>query len=260
MTSPLQPGAAPASFLVSAAIALLAWALRALTGPGAVAATAVGTAILTGTGLPGGAALLTFFIGGSIVSRVSPDPGIRLGAKGSRRDHWQVLANGGVAAVGGLLGPGPGVWIVTASLAVAAADTWATSVGAWKAAAYLLLTGWRSREPAGVLHFSGRQGPGRGAIVAAAASIVSGDKGLLLFAVPVGVLGMLADSALGAGWQGRFYCAECREETERRVHRCGTRGVPRGGLLWLNNDGVNALATGLGGIAGWAGWWWLGLR
>ena len=242
---------------------MLAWVLRALTGPGAVAATAVGTAILTGTGVPGGAALLTFFIGSNILSRISPDPASRLGAKGSRRDHWQVLANGGVAAIGALLGPGPGSWIVTTSLAVAAADTWATSVGAWSGRPPRHLLTGRTVPPgtSGGITLLGTAGAlAGGLIVAAAAAIVSQDQRLLLFAAPVGLVGMLVDSALGAGWQGQFYCAECGEETERRVHRCGTRSLPRGGLLWLNNDGVNALATGLGGIAGWAGWWWLGSR
>jgi uncharacterized membrane protein len=97
-------------------------------------------------------------------------------------------------------------------------------------------------------------------MVAGVGALVSHENWLLPFAALVGLAGMLADSALGAGWQGRFYCAQCREETERRVHHCGSRSEPRGGLPWLNNDGVNALATTLGGMAGWAGWWWLGSR
>ncbi len=228
-----------------------------------MAATAIGGAILIGTGLPGGAALLTFFIGSSIVSRVSPDPASRLGAKGSRRDQWQVLANGGTAAVGALLGEGAGLWIVTASLAVAAADTWATSIGAWSPRPPRHLLGGKVVPPgtSGGITLLGTVGALGGAVmVAGVGTLASHQGGLLPFATMVGLAGMLADSALGAGLQGRFYCAQCREDTERRVHHCGTRSVPRGGLPWLNNDGVNALATALGGIAGWAGWWWLGSR
>jgi len=244
-------------------VALLAFGFRALTGLGALAATAIGSAILIGTGLPGGAVLLTFFIGGSIVSRVSPDPASRLGAKGSARDQWQVLANGGAAAAGALLGGGPGLWIVTASLAVAAADTWATSIGAWSRRAPRHLLSGKVVPPgtSGGITLLGTVGALAGAVmVAGVGGLVSHQGRLLAFATMVGFVGMLAHSALGAGLQGRFYCAQCREDTERRVHHCGTRSVPRGGLPWLNNDGVNALATTLGGMAGWAGWWWLGSR
>jgi uncharacterized protein (TIGR00297 family) len=230
-------------------VALLAFGFRALTGLGALAATAIGSAILIGTGLPGGAVLLTFFIGGSIVSRVSPDPASRLGAKGSARDQWQVLANGGAAAAG--------------SLAVAAADTWATSIGAWSRRAPRHLLSGKVVPPgtSGGITLLGTVGALAGAVmVAGVGGLVSHQGRLLAFATMVGFVGMLADSALGAGLQGRFYCAQCREDTERRVHHCGTRSVPRGGLPWLNNDGVNALATTLGGMAGWAGWWWLGSR
>lgn len=242
---------------------MIAFGFHALTGFGALAATAIGSAILIGTGLPGGAALLTFFIGSSIVSRVSPDPTSRLGAKGSRRDHWQVLANGGVAAAGALLGAGPGLWIVTASLAVAAADTWATSIGAWSSSPPRHLLSGKVVPPgtSGGITLLGTLGALAGAVmVAGVGALVSHQGWLLPVATMVGIAGMLADSALGAGLQGRFYCAQCREDTERRVHHCGTRCVPRGGLPWLNNDGVNALATALGGMAGWAGWWLLGSR
>ena len=242
---------------------MLAFGFHALTGFGALAATATGCAILVGTGLPGGAVLLTFFIGSSIVSRVGPDPASRLGAKGSRRDHWQVLANGGVGAAGALLGAGPGLWILTASLAVAAADTWATSIGAWSPSPPRHLLSGKVVPPgtSGGITLLGTLGALVGAVmVAGVGALVSHQGWLLPLATIVGLAGMLADSALGAGLQGRFYCAQCREATERRVHHCGTRSVPRGGLPWLNNDGVNALATALGGMAGWAGWWLLGSR
>ncbi|HXE57129.1 MAG TPA: DUF92 domain-containing protein, partial [Gemmatimonadales bacterium] len=120
--------------LASLAAALLAWRAGTLTRGGAVAATLVGTAVLAGTGWPGAAALAAFFVSSNLVDRLvairHPAPGE---AKGSRRDQWQVLANGGPAAVGGLLGvaePGLGLWVVSASLAAAGADTWATALGA----------------------------------------------------------------------------------------------------------------------------------
>jgi uncharacterized membrane protein len=61
-----------------------------------------------------------------------------------------------------------------------------------------------------------------------------------------GVIGMLADSVLGAAWQGRFRCEGCGEITEQRVHRCGGRGVLLQGWPWLDNDVVNFLACAAG--------------
>ena len=49
------------------------------------------------------------------------------------RDTWQVLANGGAAAASAIMPilPEAVLWMVTASLVAAAADTWATSFGGW---------------------------------------------------------------------------------------------------------------------------------
>jgi uncharacterized membrane protein len=71
---------------------------------------------------------------------------------------------------------------------------------------------------------------------------------------------MLADSALGASIQGRFRCSRCGLGSERRMHRCGTPTDRVGGVAWLNNDGVNALATGIGALGGWIAWRWLSLQ
>ena len=104
--------------------------------------------MLLGTGWAGGAVLAAFFVSSSVVGRLAPRPG-RLDAKGERRDALQVAANGGPAALGALLGlhePALGLWLVTGSLAAAAADTWATSLGALsRTPPRRLLVGARSR-------------------------------------------------------------------------------------------------------------------
>jgi uncharacterized membrane protein len=68
------------------------------------------------------------------------------------------------------------------------------------------------------------------------------------------MLGMLADSILGAAVQGRFHCDACDLSTERRLHRCGRPTRLTGGISWLNNDAVNALATLAAALAGYAAW------
>ena len=113
-------------------MALLAWRARSLTAAGAAAASVVGTLVVIGTGWGGGAVLAAFFVSSSVMSRLSPPPP-GLDPKGERRDARQVGANGGPAALGALVAlhqPSLGLWIVTGSLAAAAADSWATSLGA----------------------------------------------------------------------------------------------------------------------------------
>ena len=68
-----------------------------------MAAWLVGTLVLHGTGWEGGGVLAAFFVSSSLVSRGAPRPP-GLDPKGDRRDHRQVLANGGVAAAAALLG------------------------------------------------------------------------------------------------------------------------------------------------------------
>jgi uncharacterized protein (TIGR00297 family) len=244
------------AILVSATIAAIGWRLSALTGAGALAATGVGATILAATGWPGFLALGAFFAGSSLVSRLAPDRGAAFDAKGQRRDPWQVLANGGPAALGALV-PEAGLWIATAGLAASAADTWATSVGAWsRVNPRHILTG-RIVDPGsnGGVTILGTVGAMAGAVsVAAGPALLAGEAALFPATLTVGMLGMLLDSFLGALLQGRFHCDRCDRPTERRTHRCGTDARLTGGLAWLSNDGVNALASGAATVAGFMAW------
>lgn len=249
---------------LAAAVAAAGWQARALTGAGALAAAVVGCAILLTAGWAGGAALAAFFISSSAVSRGEPahPPAIN-DPKGNCRDHWQVLANGGSAALGALLArdqPGLAAWIATSSLAAAAADTWATAVGAWSRTPPRHLLTWRA-VPSGTnggVTVLGCVGALVGAgLVAVSGAWVLRQPALAGAAAAVGFGGMLLDSALGASMQGQFHCRACAQVSERRVHRCGTPTTPVGGFAWLDNDGVNALATGAAALAGWCTWVWL---
>lgn len=250
---------------VSALVAVLlsagGWAAKALTAGGAAAATLVGFAILNGAGLPGAAVLGAFFILSSAVGRIGLAGNRAPGdAKGEQRDAWQVLANGGCAALGAVLArvnPGLALWVITGSLAAAGADTWATAIGA------------RSRTPPRRLLFGHRVDPGSnggmtvigtvGAIVGAglvsiAGAVTASVPPLALWGTTIGVAGMTLDSLLGATLQGRFHCPACGVASEWNVHRCGNRTTHTGGMSWLTNDGVNALTTAAGALAGWLAW------
>jgi uncharacterized protein (TIGR00297 family) len=231
---------------------------------GAAAAFVVGVLVLAGTGLPGLLALGSFFVTSSLLSRKSErhEPAW-LDAPGHERNAAQVMANGGVAAVGGLIGlvgnAELGLAIAACSLAAAAADTWATSIGMSSPTDPIDI--WRLKRVAkgtsGGISVRGTLGGVGGAITVAIAPLLTGALvGLAAIASMAGVAGMFADSLLGAVLQGRFFCDSCAQPSERRIHRCGAATRRTAGLAALGNDGVNALATALAGAIG-AAWWTL---
>jgi uncharacterized protein (TIGR00297 family) len=248
--------------VLAAGFAAAGWRAGALSGTGALAATFVGTAILTGAGWPGAAVLGAFFVSSSVVSRVRPAAPTVGDAKGDRRDHWQVLANGGPAALGALLArdhPTLALWTTTASLAAAAADTWATSIGAWSRSMPRHLLTRRPVPPgtSGGITPYGCLGAAAGALLVAGTGVLVGHDPRLWAFAAIGFGGMIVDSALGAAVQGRFRCVACGEPSEWQVHGCGAVTIHEGGWRWLDNDGVNGLATTLAALAGWASWAWL---
>ena len=90
------------SFAAAAVIAIAAYRARALSASGAIAATIIGGLITAAGGWRWGALLIGFFISASLLSkltdRLRPAQGRNI-ARGSRRDAWQVLANGGIATL-----------------------------------------------------------------------------------------------------------------------------------------------------------------
>ena len=251
--------------IVSGGVAWISWRAGALTGSGALAAWTVGTVVLSGTGWEGGAVLAAFFVSSTVVSRLSAGEhgGHTLDAKGEQRDVWQVYANGGPAALAAALvdlDVSLRLWLVTASLAAAAADTWATSVGVASRVPPRLLWSARRVPPgaSGGVTLVGSTGAAIGAlIVASTGALVSGRPLRVPVGTLVGFLGMLADSAIGGTLQGRFYCPRCNQPSEWRVHRCGHATERKGGLIWMTNDVVNLIAAGLALGAGALVWRWL---
>lgn len=256
-----EPVALWAAALTASAIAAVAWQLKSLTAPGAVAATLVGVAVLSGTGWGGGIVLGSYFITSIAASRAFPWEKQSPTFEDSRRTAWQVAANGGAAAVGGLIGmahAGLGWWIVTAALAGAAADTWATEVGkATGGTPRDLLTG-KPVPPGtsgGVTTAGTVAGAGGAAVIGLVAGAVTGWPTLALAGVVIGFGSMMADSVLGAAWQVRYACPACRAECEESRHRCGAVAEYQRGIPWLNNDAVNMAATTIAAGAGGLCWW-----
>ena len=228
---------------VSLAGSLLARAAGALTSGGAGAAALLGTVVLLISGWSGAAVLAAFFLPATLIGRVAVPSRIET------RTAAQVWANGGPATLGlwfELARPGLGFWILTISLAAASADTWATALGSRSPREPRLLGTRRTvpRGTSGGVSTRGTLGGLAGAVVVAGtgAALMSRPE-LLVLGSLIGWGGMFLDSALGAGVQGRFVCPACGVPTEQRRHQCGTRTLPEGGWEWLDNNGVNFLAT-----------------
>ena len=264
------PGLAVAS-LASAAIVVAASRFKALTVSGAIAAFFVGVACLGCGGLAVAAPLFVFFLSGTLLSRSRP---VRSGAfddvqhKRGARDAVQVLANGGAAAacavVAGVLfriAPASApAWFAASvgALAVAAADTWATEIGAWSPVApRSIATGRVVRRgvSGGVTLLGIVASIGGGVAVGAAAAPFSLELRTADWIATFGVIGCggaAFDSILGATLQGAWHCDRCDAPCETRAHRCGSRARLVRGWAWLDNDGVNALATAAGAALGFA--------
>jgi uncharacterized protein (TIGR00297 family) len=214
----------------------------------------VGGIIFTEAGVRGALLLALFFVSGSLLTYAgrSNTAGAAPVGHSAGRTAWQVFANGTWAAGGSVLaglGLETGWVILAAALAAAQADTWATEIGSRSAAPVRLITSGRT-VPAGTsggVTVLGTLGGIAGAVALAGLALGIGVDGATAAAALVGgVAGMLIDSLLGASLQGVYYCDTCIRETERATHECGRPARRVRGVTWLDNDGVNLVATGVG--------------
>jgi uncharacterized membrane protein len=191
-----------------------------LTPGGLVAACAVGVGVTWGFGWPGLALLAAFFLTGSILTQVAA-----------------ALFGSWPAAAG--------------AIAAAAADTWATEIGAFSPFPPRLITSGRrvTRGASGGITALGTLGGVAGALTIAWLAHVAGPRGKapgLLILAAAGVAGMLADSVLGATLQGKYECPACDARFERGQTVCHEPVRLASGWRWLDNDGVNLAATLVG--------------
>lgn len=248
--------------IYSSMIALLARRRRSLTRSGAAGTIAVGTTIFGMGGWSWGLSLVYFFVSSTLFSHYREREKARtVGdkfSKGSERDIGQVAANGGLATLlalaYGLTGSLPFRKLLqagfTGALATATADTWATELGVLsQQEPRLIITGERVVPgTSGGITLAGTVASALGAFSLGA--IFWGAQrfpkwlvSLPFVALVSGLAGSFFDSLLGATVQAMYYCPVCEKETERRIHRCGTKTTPLRGIPWVDNDVVNFLAT-----------------
>jgi uncharacterized protein (TIGR00297 family) len=268
------------AYLIAGVIAYAGYRVRALTWDGAVAACLVGGTVFAFGEWTLAILLVLFFGSSSMLSFVGKRNVRKQQAeetfdKGGKRDAAQVLANGGVAAAAavlvGVLGSSVAALMFGAfagALAEATADTWATEIGVLSSTPPRLITTGR-KVHAGTSGGLTALGSGAG-ILGAGVIGASAAAGLALFpqlrpfgsdsvlqALPIilaalagGTAGMLVDSLLGATVQASYFCPQCNELTESRLHKCGTPTTLVRGARWLTNDVVNLAGTLVGASVG----------
>ncbi|RMF56950.1 MAG: DUF92 domain-containing protein [Calditrichaeota bacterium] len=251
---------------LSAGLAFLASRFRLLTFSGSIATFFMGTIILGFGGWAWAVPILVFFLPSSLLSRIGKTRKEKLKdivEKGGQRDALQVLANGGVATgilLIHLFHPSPtnyGSYLC--ALSAAAADTWATELGALSPNPPRLITNGKRVPPgtSGAVTLLGVL-----ASLAGASSItLSGIYFLSIFQLNVwitnivvifsGVFGSLMDSLLGATLQGQYQCPHCMATTEKHLHCGGTPTSLTKGYSWMTNDVVNFINTLSGAVIGW---------
>ncbi len=211
----------------------LARAIRGVSLSGAVAGAGVCLVLYMGAGPGAFAALVSVFALAWTTTRLGHQRKQKLGTAERRegRTASQVVANLGVAAVcAALYGVRPGktafLLAMAAAFAEAAADTVSSELGQAASQHPRLITTWEPVPPGtdGGISLTGTL---TGAAAAALVSVICVLTGLLPWkwvsiSAGAGVLGMVADSFLGAS-------------LERR--------------RWLNNDSVNFLSTLIAALA-----------
>lgn len=254
-------------FVFSGGVAWLAYRRRSLNKSGAAGAIITGTATVGFGGWSWGLSLVFFFVSSSIFSHYRERDKARIAedkfSKGSRRDIAQAAANGGLATLlamwhGLITSPGQRDSLQAAyagALAAATADTWATELGVLSREQPRSIITGKPVAP-GTSGGVTRRGMAAATLGALALGVAfwafEGFRRSLAWLPPLaclaGLAGSVADSLLGATVQGIRYCPICQVETEQTIHSCGTETIPSRGLRWLNNDGVNFIATLTGSL------------
>lgn len=231
---------------------LAGYLLRSLTISGAGAAFFTGLAVFYGFGVKGLLLLGIFFLTSSLWSKFRSSSKHLLEdrlAKGSQRDWRQVAANGGIAAILGVIYPfysHPAVLVGFAvALASSNSDTWASEIGpiSKKRPVSLRTLKRVDKGTSGAVSLLGTVAALAGAFLIAAA-------GSYLFNLPLweavliffcGFLGNLIDTLLGAYLQKLYLCESCGIQTEK-PHHCGRDTKRIRGISFLDNDLVNFLS------------------
>jgi len=197
--------------------------------------------------------LLGFFVSSTLLSRLGRERKRAIGeiAKSGARDAWQVLANGGVATLGIVIGGPLGIAAFAGAYAAANADTWGTEIGMLaRRPPHSILTGkpLATGMSGGITTIGTLAEVGGALLIAGFATAAWPSSRLFAAAALGGVVGAFVDSYLGATLQAHRWCPACERTCENDPHNCGTATVHHRGLTWMGNDAVNLAATVTGAL------------
>jgi uncharacterized protein (TIGR00297 family) len=233
---------------------------RLLTKSGAIAAVVVGLFTALGFGWKGFIVLGLFFSSSSYWSKYKHEKKQKAEqklAKTSCRDWQQVAANGGIAALCGLLYffHHHVVWelVFFISIASANSDTWASEIGTLsKARPFFIRTFKRTEKgTSGAVSALGTfAGLGGAFLIAIVSSLLFAlNWNYFYFIFFYGFFGNIIDTILGAFVQASYSCPDCSAETEKTLH-CGKPTKLKRGISFINNDAVNFLSGLIASIIG----------
>ncbi len=255
------------AFAAALIISFIAYKLRMLSLSGMIAATFIGGSIFAFGGISASVLLMTFFLSGSLLSRLNHPLTPSFKRRGDRRNWKQVLCNG--------VNPAIAVIIIAlrhdlreeisllflGALATATADTWATEIGTrFSKKTYNIFTFQPiTKGLSGGVSLIGILASIIGAFVIAAISLIKfADTDLLcglvlVKVIPVitisGFCGALLDSIIGATIQAKY---KLPDGTITEVKTDGA--VLHSGISFIGNNATNLIATLWGGvIAIWLG-------
>jgi uncharacterized protein (TIGR00297 family) len=239
----------PVGMLLALAVALLAHQRQWLNLGGAVVAALLGAVVWTAGGFVLAAPLVSFFVMGSLLSKLPAGRHLAADAKHQKpRDWQQVLCNGGVAGLCamayGLTGAPQYLIAVFASMAVCMADTCASEIGMRYGGKPMDLLRLK-QLPTGVsggVSWAGSLAGLCGALGMAGLGTLwtpamRGET--LVWVAAAGFAGMLLDSVLGSAFQARYNLQGQASD----VPPPGEDNTPQKGWAWLTNDLVNLLSN-----------------
>ena len=245
-------------------ISLLAYATKIASLSGIVALFIVFAGSYLAFGLPGYAYAAIILAGSSLVTKfryeTKKKKGIAEPGRGAR-DFWRIMGGAGAGClvawvtVGGVLGNHVGGCGFAVSLAITNSDTWASEIGILsRNKPRLSVPPWQHIDAgvSGAVSALGEVAGVAGVLFAVLASYGIGLLGtgfsVLLAAVLIAILGEHLDSFIGALLQESYFCVNCSEYTDRRIHSCGAATKPVRGLRFVTNTRVNFISTLLGGL------------
>jgi uncharacterized protein (TIGR00297 family) len=230
-------------------VSFYAYKRQSLTKSGAIAAFFVGMGIAIGFGYKGLIVLGAFFISSSMLSKYKSQTKKTMEKKtqkGSTRDWLQVMANGALAAIVGVIYfiTKESIWITVFAILLAAAnsDTWASEIGSLSKKKPLSIRTFKKAETgtSGAVSILGTLAGLAGSFVIALIASLLFPTQLWEFVLIFlfGFLGNVFDTLLGAYIQVEYQCPVCGQIVETRMV-CHMNVVKMKGLTFFNNDMVN---------------------